>query len=89
MDNLNKVGDKTLDKIKELQQMADNGRGSVMGVIRVNIKHWETELKPACAAVGKNYNQAVLEILKACGYEVDVRSVRTYLDRARKEKNKG
>ena len=85
MDKINEVGAKTTEKILEIQKTAFNGRGSVMSIIRSSIKHWETDLKPVCVAVGKSYNNAVLEILHACGYEIDLKTLNTYLGRARNE----
>lgn len=85
MNNLNEVGVKTTDKINELQMMAANGQGSVMTVIRSNIKNWDENLMPVCAAVGKSYLDTVAEILVACGYEIDKGVLSTYLGRARKK----
>jgi len=35
--------------------------------------------------VGKSYNSAILEILVACGYEIDLKTLNTYLGRAKEK----
>lgn len=85
MNKLDEVGTKTTEKILEIQKTAFNGHGSVMSVIRSNIKHWEMDLRPVCVVVGKSYNNAILEILLACGYEIDLKTLNTYLGRAREK----
>lgn len=84
MNNLEKVNSQTSDKIKELQLGSLNGRGSLMSIIRLNIKNWEKNLKPVCKSAGKSYQNAVSEILVASGYEVDKKKLNVYLNRAKK-----
>lgn len=84
MNEFEQVNDATSQKIKELQEMALQGRGSLMAIIRKNIKNWERNLKPVCEAVGKSYIEAIAEILEVGGYKVERTKLTTYISRARK-----
>lgn len=84
MNEFEQVNDATSQKIKELQEMALQGRGSLMAIIRKNIKNWERNLKPVCETVGKSYIEAIAEILEVGGYKVERTKLTTYISRARK-----
>lgn len=84
MENAENIADKTIEKINELQKNSLKGNGSLMYVIRQNIKNWELNLKPVCKISGKGYVQTVGEILKSCGYDVKNAKLNSYINRARK-----
>lgn len=84
MDKLKEVGGKTSEKIEELQIQSLKSGGSLMFIIRKNIKNWDMKLKPICSVSGKSYVEAVSEILKSCGHDVEKKKLTTYLYRARK-----
>lgn len=84
MNDLNDIGNNTQEKINELHKLSIRGGGSLMTIIRANIKNWEKNLKPVCLAVGKSYQGAISEILDASGHKVERTKLNSYLNRAKK-----
>lgn len=81
---IKELTDKKLAELSNLSLEISNTDGSLMDVVRQNIKVWDKKLFPLCKLCNVNFVDTVAEILGNGGYSFEKNKLTTYMSRARK-----